>query len=198
MRITLLITLIAVFSGCSDDPRPVFGSGVWRFHNASGFDRSCGVDERDRSVTGEHGDEGPSGGTLVVRCRATTLSNGDLSFNLTLEDPAAGDMIDLRALRIPSVYLSETSPFNAVPSGCESVYFEVGGARYQAVCTTGEPQPGDCRLEGATLDESASSISLDLSCHGVPTLGGGGSTCEVSGPGTTAIATVSFDGCTGF
>lgn len=198
MRTVLILTLGVVFFGCSEDSRPVFGSGEWRFHNLSLLDSTCQVADVDRTVTGEHGDESPSGGSLVVRCSATKLEGGDLLFNLRLEDDGAADLVDIRALRIPAVYLSGTSPYEALPNRCESVYFEVSGAQYQAVCTTSEPLEGECQLLGATLDESASSIAVEFSCHAVPTLGGGSSTCEVSGGGTSATATISFDGCSGF
>jgi hypothetical protein len=198
MRTVLILTLGVVFFGCSDDSRPVFGSGEWRFHDVSLLNPTCQVEDVARTITGEHGDESPSGGSLVVKCRATKLDGGDLIFNLRLEDDGAADLVDIRALRIPGVYLTGTSPHSALPSRCESVYFEVSGAQYQAVCTTDEPLEGECQLIGATLDEAASSISVEFSCHAVPTLGGGSSTCEVSGGGTSAIATLSFDGCSGF
>jgi hypothetical protein len=197
MRTSLILTLCVLFAGCSEDPRPVYGSGVWRFHDVDALSALCSEESRDRAVTGEHGDESPAGTTLVVRCAATTFDSGVLSFNLTLDD-GAGDSIDVRALRFAAGDASGASPIETIPTGCESILFEVGGARYQAVCTTDEPLEGECQLEGARLDQSSSSIALDFSCHAVPTIGGGSSTCEVSGAGTSASASISFDGCSGF
>lgn len=198
MRIALIFTLLAVCSACEGDPRPVYGTGVWRFHDANAFDPSCQSADQDRTITGEHGDESPSGGTLLVKCSASETSSGDLLFNLTLEDGTAGDAIDIRALRIPAVYLTGASPIEANPTQCDSILFEVSGTQYQALCTGSEPVEGECQLMGAVLDEGSSSISIEFSCHNVPTLGGGSSVCDVSGGGTSDVATLEFDGCSGF
>lgn len=196
MRRFALPMILTLLAACESDSRPVYGSGVWRFHDL--VTNTCFEDERERSVTGEHGDESPGGGVIIARCRASERSSGDLSLNLRLEDTHAADLVDIRGLIIPAAYLSAPSPIDAVPTGCESVHFEVSGAHYSARCTTGEPEEGDCQLLGARLDRSSSSVSVEFSCHAVPTLGGGASTCEVSGGGTSTIATLTFDGCEGF
>jgi hypothetical protein len=185
MRFVLLFTCV-VLVACSDDSRPVFGSGAWRFHDVDAISNLCNEESHTRTITGEHGDESPEGGTLVVRCSASKLSSGALSFRLVL-DNGAGDSIDVRDLRID----------DAAPTYCDSILFEVSGAQYQAICTTDEPLEGECQLVGGALDRSASTLTVDFNCRAVPTLGGGSSTCEVSGAGTSLNANLTFDGCSG-
>ncbi|NLY93089.1 MAG: hypothetical protein GXY23_03580 [Myxococcales bacterium] len=195
MRTLLFISLCATLVGCTDDETPVFGSGAFRFHDLNVISRSCSEADHPRIIAGEHGDETPGGGTLIARCAATEFASGDLSFNVLLDNDA-GDSIDIRALRIPALP-SGAGPVEVTPTGCESILFEVSNVRYRAVCTSSEPEEGECQLVRAVLDRADASISLDFRCHAVPTIGGGGSTCEVSGAGASANANLTFEACRG-
>jgi hypothetical protein len=194
MRAFAILTLCALFFGCSDESRPVFGTGAWRFSDISAISNMCSELDSNRIITGEHGDETPEGGTLIVQCSAIELGSGALSIRLVL-DGQAGDSIDIRDLRIAAEDASSSGLVETVPTQCESILFEIDEAQYQAVCTTAAPEEGECQLLGATLDRSASSVSLEFACHAVPN-SGGSSICEVGGAGSPN-AVLSFDGCSG-